>query len=184
MERLISRMMAPLQRAIANMAARASVVLADSAGKLQRLQVRILNGEVKSSLDHAEAYGFTSCPHEGAEAVTLFFGGDRSHGVALVVGDRRYRLQGLAAGEAALYDDLGHKVHLTREGIVIDGAGQQILVTNAPKARFEMDIDATGEIKDHCDTDGETMSGMRTVYNSHTHPGDSGGTTGTPNQGM
>jgi len=45
-------------------------------------------------------------------------------------------------------------------------------------------LEVTGEIKDHCDTDGRTMDEMRTIYDSHTHPGDSGGTTGVPNQGM
>ena len=29
-----------------------------------------------------------------------------------------------------------------------------------------------------------TMQAMRDVFNAHTHPGDRGGTTGTPNQGM
>lgn len=182
--RLMNRLIAPLARAVSNMAARASVVLADSSGRLQRLQVRILNGEAKSSLDHMEAYGLTSCPLPGAEGVTLFFGGDRSHGVAILIGDRRYRLAGLAPGEVALYDDIGHKVHLTRNGIVVDGAGQQILFTNAPKARFEMDIEATGEIKDLCDTDGKTMSGMRAVYNGHTHDDPQGGAVAPPNEGM
>jgi len=49
-----------------------------------------------------------------------------------VVSDRRYRLTGLAEGEVALYDDLGHKVHLAREGIVIDGGGHNVSVINAP----------------------------------------------------
>ena len=81
--------------------------------------MRILNGEAKSELEHFEAYGITSHPLKGAEGVTLFFSGDRSHGVAILIGDRRYRLTGLAPGEVALYDDLGQKVHLTRNGIEI-----------------------------------------------------------------
>ena len=28
------------------------------------------------------------------------------------------------------------------------------------------------------------MQGIRDTYNGHNHPGDSGGTTGAPNQGM
>lgn len=42
-------------------------------------------------------------------------------------------------------------------------------------------IVATGDISDHTN---KSMAGMRAVYNGHSHPGDSGGTTGTPNQGM
>ena len=39
--------------------------------------------------------------------------------IGLVVGveDRRYRLVGLAGGEVAIYDDLGQKVRLKRNGI-------------------------------------------------------------------
>lgn len=118
-ERIIGRMLAPLQRAIANMAARATVALVNSAGRIQRVQMRLLNGEAKQSLDHFEAYGLTSNPHPGAEGLALFLAGDRSHGVVINIGDRRYRLTSLAPGEVALYDDLGQKVHLTRTGMQI-----------------------------------------------------------------
>ncbi|QSV44409.1 phage baseplate assembly protein V [Geobacter benzoatilyticus] len=41
------------------------------------------------------------------------------------------------------------------------------------------DIESTGgEVKDQV----RAMSADRSIYNSHTHPGDSGGTTGTPTQ--
>lgn len=184
MDRLISRMLAPMQRSISNMAARATVALVNATGAMQRVQVRLLNNEAKSNLEHFETYGLTSNPQTGAEGVGLFFSGDRSHGVVICVGDRRFRLKNLVPGEVALYDDLGQKIHLTRDGIVIDGAGKDLLITNTPKTRMECHLEVTGEIKDNCDTTGTTMSGMRTVYNGHTHPGDSGGTTGDPNQDM
>lgn len=116
----IDRTLAPIRRAIGNMLARGTVALVNSASKMQALQMRILAGEVKDAVEHFEPYGFTSNPQPGAEAVTLFFGGDRSHGVAIVVADRRYRLTALASGEVALHDDLGQKVHLTRSKILID----------------------------------------------------------------
>lgn len=119
-ERLIARMMAPLVRSVRNMLARGTVALANSAGKMQALQLRLLSGEAKDGIEHFEPYGYTSCPHPGAEAVTLFFAGDRSHGVAIVVADRRYRLQALAAGEVALYDDQDQKIHIKRDKILIE----------------------------------------------------------------
>lgn len=131
-ERLIARMIGPLGRAVANMVARGSVALANAATKMQTLQLRLLSGEVKDGVEHFEPYGFTSCPKPGAEALVLFLGGDRSHGVAVAVGDRRYRLVGLDEGEVALFDDLGHKVHLTRGGIVVDGAGHVVTIQNTP----------------------------------------------------
>lgn len=120
MQRIIARALAPLKRAIGNMIVRGVVTLVNSSTKMQTLQVTLLDGEVKGDLEHFEQYGCTSRAHPGAEAVTLFFGGNRSHGVAIVVGDRRYRLTGLEAGEVALYDDQGQKVHLKRDKILIE----------------------------------------------------------------
>lgn len=44
--------------------------------------------------------------------------------------------------------------------------------------RINGDLDVQGEVNDST----RTMSGDRSIYNSHSHPGDSGGTTGAPNQ--
>lgn len=98
---------------------RGTVVLVDSARKLQALQMRLTAGEVKDDLEHFEPYGFTSNPLAGAEGIAAFIGGDRSHGVLLVVADRRYRLQELEPGEVAIYTDEGDKVHF-RRGRIID----------------------------------------------------------------
>ena len=90
----------------------------------QQIQVRVLQNETLD-VEHIQPYGLTSVPlppsadGTGAEVVVYFIGGSRSGGVALQVGDRRYRLTGLEDGEVALYDDLGQMVHLTRTGIVI-----------------------------------------------------------------
>ncbi|MDD1147143.1 phage baseplate assembly protein [Pseudomonas sp. TNT2022 ID357] len=99
--------------------ARGTVVLANSANKLQSLQMRLTAGEVNDDMEHFEPYGFTSNPLAGAEGIATFLGGDRSHAVVLVVADRRYRLQALAAGEVAIYTDEGDKIHFKR-GRVID----------------------------------------------------------------
>lgn len=155
------------------------------APRLQTVQLDLLADEARDNVERFQQYGITSHPHPGAEAVVVAVGGSRDHLVAIAVDDRRYRLASLAAGEVALYDDLGHVVHLTRAGIVVDGGGHQVTITNTPKLRVEGNIEATGDIEDRCDLpDGRTMDGMRTLYNTHTHPGDSGGTTGTPNQTM
>src|ERR1700759_1208434 len=98
--------------------ARGTVVLANSASKLQSLQMRLTAGEVNDDLEHFEPYGFTSNPLAGAEGVVTFLGGDRSHAIALVVADRRYRLQSLASGEVAISTDEGHKIHFKGGGII------------------------------------------------------------------
>ena len=101
------------------MLARGVVALTNSARKLQSLQMRLTADEVKDGMEHLEPYGFTSCPLPGAEGLAAFLGGDRSHGVVVVVADRRYRLTGLESGEVAIYTDEGDKIHL-RRGRAID----------------------------------------------------------------
>jgi len=106
---------------------RASVTMADSSPKMQTLQVVVFAGDVRDGVEHVEPYVFTSCPADapsdgrGAEAVVLDLGGCSYHPVAIVVGDRRFRITGLAKGEVCVHDDQGQKVHLTRDGIVVEG---------------------------------------------------------------
>lgn len=129
-----ARFMAPYARRLSNMLARGVVRLADGSKKMRTLQVRLLAKEDKDEIEHFEPYGWTSEPIAGAEALAAFFDGDRTHGVVLCVADRRYRLTGLEAGEVAIFDDQGQKVHLTRDGIVISGAGLPLLITEIPTA--------------------------------------------------
>lgn len=171
---------------IQNIITRAVITAVDSAKKCQMLGLALIAGESKEGIEHLEPYGFTSTAQDGAEAVTLFPLGDRSHGVVVVVSDRRYRLKGLKRGEVAIYDDQGQSVTLTRAGIIVDGGGKPIVFKNAPKAHFQMPIESTGDIKDNCDSSGKSMAEMRATYNGHTHKenGDGGGTTEKPNQSM
>ena len=112
MDALLGRIRAMIGRAI--------VGTVDDATTLQSLQVELLDGEVQDAAERFQDYGFVSVPHAEAEAVMAAAGGLRSHALVLVVADRRYRLTGLAAGEVAMHDDQGQKVHLTRDGIVIE----------------------------------------------------------------
>lgn len=118
----LANLLRPLATRIANLFARGRVRSVNAAGKMQVLQLDLLAGETKDRLEHMEPYGFTSHPKAGAEAAAAFLDGDRSHGIVLVVADRRYRLTDLAEGEVAISDDLGQKVHITRDGIVIQSA--------------------------------------------------------------
>jgi phage gp45-like len=90
--------------------------------------------EKQKEIEHMEPYGFSSRvkkptgdsnDKKKAEGLMIFTGGNRSHGVLVVAGDRRYRLRGLKEGELALFDDQGQQVHFTRDGIV----------TSAPKGK-------------------------------------------------
>jgi len=106
-----------MRNPLASVLARGVVVLANSARKLQSLQLRITAGEVKDDIEHLEPYGLTSCPLSGAEALVGFFG-DRSHGVVIMVADRRFRLKGLKPGEVALYTDEGDYLQFKRGRVI------------------------------------------------------------------
>jgi len=128
-QRTFAKMAGPLGRAIQNMISRGTVRLVDSGKKMQSLQVGLLQGETADGVEHFEPFGFTSCPSSGAEALVVFPGGDRSHGIAIVVGNRKYRLTGLASGDAAIYDERGQHIILTTGGIVVNAVKCTI---NAP----------------------------------------------------
>ena len=172
-----------LQRQVLSLIGRAEVKSINAASKCQTVDVELLAGQGKAGIEHLEPYGFTSRAKSGAEAVVLFPDGDRSHAVVVSISDRRYRIKGLKTGEVAFYDDQGQTVTLTRNGIVVDGGGKVITFKNAPKARFEMDIESTGQIKDLCDSSGLTMAAMRVTYNGHKH-NENGDTTDAPDTKM
>ncbi|BAO88910.1 putative membrane protein [Caballeronia cordobensis] len=119
--RSLAKMTAPFARRIQNMIARGTVAIANATTKMQSLQLNLLADETKENVEHFEPYGFTSRPLAGAEAVAVFLDGDRSHGITVVVADRRYRLTGLEEGDVALHDDKGQSIVLGADGITITG---------------------------------------------------------------
>lgn len=170
-----------LQRGISNLLARAVVSGLDTASKCQMLQISMVANEGKDQIEHLEPYGFTSAPLAGAEALAAFFDGDRSHGVVLMVADRRYRIKGLTSGEVAIYTDEGDNITLKR-GRIIEVNTDQFIVNAAEKVTFNTPLveAPSGEIKDKI----STLSTVRQQFNDHDHSSGSSGTTGKPNQQM
>ncbi|MBX8516793.1 phage baseplate assembly protein [Pseudomonas cichorii] len=152
------------------MLARGTVVLARATSKMQALQMHLTAGEIRDDMEHFEPYGFTSNPLPGAEGIAAFIGGDRSHGLLLVVADRRYRLKALESGEVAIYTDEGDKIHLKR-GKVIDIETNTLNIKAAVVVNFETpQITQTGKIVSQGD---QVAGGISQI--SHTHSGVQGG---------
>lgn len=191
---------------IKNLLTRATVKLVNAKTKLQQLQLGLFFGELKGDVEHFEPYGFTTHPHPNSEALAAFFGGDRSHGIVLAVADRRYRITTLKEGEVALYDDLGQTVILRRSGIevttplnftaTVDGDSKiktSSLLIDCPTTHITgtvlIDKLLTGKgglaisggsgatVTGNVNASGDVKAGGISLQN-HTHPGDSGGTTG------
>lgn len=148
--RAINKVMAPISRRVNLMVARGVLALVDDATKMQGMQIKLLDGEVRE-MERFQNYGLTSQPLPGAEVAAMFIGGNRNHGLIVAVDDRRFRLKGLVGGEVALYDDLGHVVKLTRTGIEVDGGGHNLTIINTPIVKLTGgDFEADGiRLKDH-----------------------------------
>ncbi|WP_175804948.1 phage baseplate assembly protein V [Burkholderia ambifaria] len=118
---------------------RGVVSLVNSASKMQTLQTRLMAGGVKDGVEHFEPYGFTSHPMDGAEAIVGFLGGDSSHGVALVVADRRFRPLNLKPGEVAIFTNEGDSLIL-RNGRIAELTTGTFRVNASEKIEFNSPV--------------------------------------------
>lgn len=176
------QMMASLEGRVRLMLGRAIVRLIDDSAQAQELQLELLSDETQDGVERFQNYGFTAHPHPEAEALVAFVGGLRSHAVAIVVEDRRYRLTGLAQGEVALFDDLGNVVKLGREAIEVV-AVSKVTVAAPDGVEITANTTITGDV---------TITGLVTVSEDvvangislvdHVHGGVAAGaaTTGAP----
>lgn len=114
---------------IGNGLGRSTLDQADDTHLMQEVQLRLFHGEQQQSIEHAQPYGFTFVPKKpttesgirrAAEAFVGFLLGNRSHGVATLVADRRFRPNNLQEGEVALHDDQGQQVYLSRNTVVVN----------------------------------------------------------------
>ena len=166
-----------MKNGLANLFARGVVALGNSASKLQSLQLRLLAGEVKDNMEHLEPYGFTACPKEGAEALAAFMGGDRSHGVVIVVADRRFRIAGLKPGEVAIYTDEGDRIHFKRDRVIdIETVTLNIKATDSVNFDTPL-IKTTGRIESDGD---QVAAGVSQVEHPHSDVQAGNGQSGPP----
>jgi len=154
--------------------ARAIVGQVNDSRSLQTVQIGIQADVGRDQVERFQQYGMTSVPHPGAECVTLSVGGNTDHQAVINVDDRRYRMRGLKTGEMAIYDDQGMSVHLTREGIVIRGAGKPMRLTDTSGIELDSDVHVTRGLR--VDGDLELLGGKAThngtdIGHQHKHGG-------------
>lgn len=99
---------------VALMLARAALRGVDDSGATQLLQLEALKGEVRGDVEHFQPYGFKSVPPTGSHAAVAFQGGQREHGIAVVVQHAGSRPKNWSAGEAGLFTDEGVALRLKR----------------------------------------------------------------------
>ena len=137
---MVRRLAEGLRARVQLMIGRAVVRAIDDGRRLQEVQLALLPGELRDQVERFQEYGFTSVPHPGAEAVVVFIGGNRDHGLVAACDDRRHRPRGLKIGEVMIYASFGQFMKM-------DEAGR--LVISAPKGiRIESpeEIDIRGRV--------------------------------------
>ncbi|WP_051937945.1 phage baseplate assembly protein [Ferriphaselus sp. R-1] len=134
-----------------------------------KIQARVLDGETLDNLHRVEPYGLSYRPKPGSRAYLFFPAGDRSYGVALVIGDKRYQMD-LQEGEVALHDDQGNFVKLGRGGVVTAKSSSKV-IADTPLFETTGDAKVGGKLTvlDGANITGTVMNNGKNVGSSHTH---------------
>lgn len=103
---------------VMNMVARGVLSTTDDDEGIQQQQLSLLYEEGKVEVERFQNYGFSGSAPPDAEALVVFVGGGRDHGVVVAVDDRQTRFTGLKPGEVAIYTDEGDSIVLKRDNIV------------------------------------------------------------------
>jgi phage gp45-like len=101
----LKRYLAPLERKIYLLIGRAILAAVNNSEGTQKVQITGMYNETMTDVERVQEYGFESYPFKDAEAIVAYLNGQQSRGLILKIGDRRYRLTDLVAGEVALYTD-------------------------------------------------------------------------------
>ena len=152
--------------------------------KRQQLQVELLKGEVRDKVERMQNYGFNSHP-TGGDIAVVFVGGNREQGIAVVVDDRRYKIA-LAAGEVAIFDDLGNKVELLRNMVKVTAV--QHLEAQAPTTKLISAVTIEGSLTVNgpstfgaITSNGNITNNGKNIGSAHQHLNSGGsGTGGVP----
>nr|DAY03868.1 MAG TPA: baseplate assembly protein V [Caudoviricetes sp.] len=169
---------------------------------LATTQVQGLAGETLQEVEQMQQFGFTSHAPAGSEVIVLPLGGDTTHGIVIASEHGSFRLKNLQGGEVAVYDQSGSSVVLrqgrliemdcdnliirAKQKVLIDSplveASEQVLAKGQITGQDGLAISGGGDgdavrIEGSLKTTGDVVAGEVSVQR-HTHPGDSGGTTG------
>lgn len=181
----IQKLLAPLRARVTNLVLRGVVKLVDDAKKMQLVQVSTLESVTRDEVENFQAFGFTSHPVAGAEAVILNVGGRSDHPIAIQVSDRRYRIGNLESGEVAMYDASGSTIVMKKNGdIQVTPHSGKVFMTADLKVTGKLEVTGDAKLDAKLDVTGAIVAngevtGNGKALSTHTHPGSSLTTTAT-----
>lgn len=136
-----------------------------------KVQVTVLDGEdVPPNLHRVESYGTSyRPPRKGFQAYMVFPAGDRSNGLCLIIGDKRYQMD-LQEGEVALHDDEGNHVHIKRGGVIEVKATAKV-IADTPLFETTGDARIGGKLTvlAGLEITGTATANGKNISESHTH---------------
>jgi phage baseplate assembly protein V len=148
----------------------------------QMVQVTGLAGESLPDVELMQQYGFSSNPPAGTPAIIIPLGGKTAHGIIIATEGGAARIKPLAEGEAVIYNARGDYIVLRHDGLA-EIHCRQLQITAPDGVSIDApNVDITGNLKAAEVMDqhgGKSMSGMRGVFNLHTHKQNG---SGPPNQ--
>lgn len=173
--RAFNRLLEPLRRRVRMVVQRAVVEYVHSQNGRHFVQVVATGGEPYDA-ELVQPFGFASQPVAGAGAVVLNLNGDRSHSVAINVGDNRYRVE-VGAGEVAIYNQDGAKIHL-KAGRIIDFDADLVNINCKVVIDNELEVSGAAVFNDQVEVATDAIIAMKSFllhYHSVT-----GSTTSPP----
>jgi hypothetical protein len=99
------------------MICKALLASVDDTQEIQLVKVIANEGEVQDGLERIQDYGFTSNPPLNGDAVILYIGGNKDHGVVIKAGAGAVRKKGLLTGEVSVYTRYGNYLHMKASGL-------------------------------------------------------------------
>ncbi|MCX7204735.1 MAG: phage baseplate assembly protein V [Proteobacteria bacterium] len=181
----------------------------NSAGPVQMIQAEALADEKLIDAEYMQHYGLTSHPPSGFMYVAVPVGGNTAHSMIIATEHASYRIKNLKPGEVAIYTDEGAHIILKRGKLIevvcdtyqvtcknytINASAKAVFTTPLLHTSEAMTANAliTGSgglaisggngasVDGSMTVSGDVKAGGKSAIH-HTHPGDSGGTTGQPN---
>jgi len=125
LDRAVAKLIAPLKRKVSLMVGRAVLKAVDDSKKVQTVKAALLSDEVSEDVERYQEYGFSSVPFAESEAVVVFVGGNRAHGIVVATDDRARRPKNLTEGDVVLYTDKGVRLKL-------DTTADEVLLGSSP----------------------------------------------------
>ncbi len=168
---------------IRQMWSRLQLIVAQGVGVMttrDKVQVTVLDGDdVPPNVRRVEPYGTSyRPPRKGFQAYMVFPAGDRSHGLCLLIGDKRYQMD-LQPGEVALHDDEGNHVHIKRGGVIeVKAATKVIAQTPLFETSGDAKIGGKLTVLGGADVTGTMTNNGKNVGDTHTHAETGGNTLG------